>query len=39
LKLQIGDHSIPTEAANGGLLLIICYAAARKLKLDMMPGS
>jgi len=28
-----------TEAANGGVLQIICSAAARKLKLNMIPGS
>ena len=27
-----------TEAANGGILQIIYSAAARKLKLDMLPG-
>ena len=26
------------EAANGGVLHIICSAAARKLKLDLLPG-
>jgi len=28
-----------SEAANGGFLQIICSATARKLKLDIMPGS
>ena len=28
-----------SEAANGGVLQIICSSAARKLNLDMLPGS
>ena len=28
-----------SEAANGGVLQIICSTAARKLKLDMLAGS
>jgi len=34
-----GEASEHTEAANGGVLQIICSAAARTLKLDMMPES
>ena len=30
---------IKSNAANGDVLQIICYAATRKLKLDMLPGS
>jgi len=32
-------QKLPSEAASGGVLQIICSSAAKKLKLNMMPGS
>ena len=38
-NIYFTKQKMKSEAANTGVLQIMCFTASRKLKLDMMPGN